>query len=98
MSWKKFTNSVTPKFRTGEIVYFNIPQCAKYGSPNGSYEYHFIPGVPYRVEDIRGTSSGIVTGNIVNLEDGKSHFLHGLLYKSLISAREWNLNKLLNEK
>jgi hypothetical protein len=99
MSWKKFTNSVDPKFKTGEIVYFNIPQKAKYSnnSPSGSYEYHFTPGVPYRIEEIRSTTVGTVTGSIINLEDGKSHFLHGTLYKSLISAREWNLNKILED-
>jgi len=97
--WKEFGNSVDPKFKTGEIVYFNIPQKAKYSnnSPGGSYEYHFTPGVPYRVEEIRSTTVGMVTGSIINLEDGKSHFLHGTLYKSLISAREWNLNKILED-
>lgn len=97
MSWKKFSNSVEPKFKKGEIVYFNIPLKAKYSdnSLSGSYEYHFTPGVPYRVEEIRSTTVGMVTGSIVNLEDGKSHFMHGILYTTLISAREWNLNKLI---
>ena len=83
------------KFKVGDIVYFKTLNTAKYGCEGGSYDYHFTPGVPYRIEKIDNTF-GIVTGNIINLEDGKSHFMHSQLYSSLVSVREWNINLLLN--
>jgi len=82
------------KFKEGDIVYFKTTHAAKYGCKGGSYEYHFKPGVPYRIENI-DDGFGIVTGNIINLEDGKSHFMTTELYKSLVSVREWNLNLIL---
>ena len=84
-----------PKFKVGDIVYFKTLNTAKYGCEGGSYDYHFTPGVPYRIEKIDNTF-GIVTGNIINLEDGKKHFMHSQLYNSLVSVREWNINLLLN--
>jgi hypothetical protein len=83
------------KFKEGDIVYFKTPNTAKYGCKGGSYEYHFTPGVPYRIENIND-GFGIVTGNIINLEDGETHFMHSDLYNSLVSAREWNLNEILD--
>jgi hypothetical protein len=83
------------KFKEGDIVYFKTLHTAKYGCKGGSYEYHFTPGVPYRIQNIND-GFGIVTGNIINLEDGKTHFMHSQLYNSLVSVREWNLNEILN--
>ena len=83
------------KFKEGDIVYFKTPNTATYGCKGGSYEYHFTPGVPYRILSI-DNGFGIVTGNIINLEDGKKHFMHSQLYKSLVSSREWNLNEILD--
>ena len=83
------------KFKEGDIVYFKTPNTAKYGCEGGSYDYHFTTGVPYRILSI-DNGFGIVTGNIINLEDGKTHFMHSQLYESLVSAREWNLNEILN--
>jgi len=83
------------KFKKGDIVYFKTPNTAKYGREGGSYDYHFTPGVPYRILSI-DNGFGIVTGNIINLEDGKKHFMHSQLYKSLVSSREWNLNEILD--
>jgi len=84
-----------PKFKVGDIVYFKTLNTATYGCEGGSYDYHFTPGVTYRIEKIDNTF-GIVTGNIINLEDGKKHFMHSQLYNSLVSVREWNINLLLN--
>jgi len=83
------------KFKKGDIVYFKTTNTATYGCEGGSYEYHFTPGVPYRILSI-DNGFGIVTGNIINLEDGKKHFMHSQLYKSLVSSREWNLNEILD--
>ena len=83
------------KFKKGDIVYFKTTNIAKYGCEGGSYHYHFTPGVPYRIESI-DNGFGIVTGNIINLEDGKTHFMDSQLYESLVSAREYNLNEILN--
>ena len=83
------------KFKEGDIVYFKTTNTAKYGCEGGSYDYHFTPGVPYRILSI-DNGFGIVTGNIINLEDGKTHFMDSQLYESLVSAREWNLNEILN--
>ena len=85
------------KFKEGDIVYFKTLYTAKYGCKGGSYEYHFRPGVPYRIQNIND-GFGIVTGNIINLEDGETHFMHSDLYNSLVSAREWNLNEILDTK
>lgn len=84
------------KFKPGDIVFFKKEHIAKYGckEPPGTYEYKFKIGKPYRIESIND-GFGIVTGNIIDLEDGKSHFLHNILYLSLISTRDWNLNQLI---
>jgi hypothetical protein len=84
-----------PKFKEGDIVYFKTPHRAKYTCESGSYDYHFTPGVPYRIENINA-GFGLVTGKIINLEDGETHFMHSDLYNSLVSSREWNLNEIFD--
>jgi hypothetical protein len=83
------------KFKEGDIVYFKTPHKAKYTCESGLYDYHFTPGVPYRIENIND-GFGLVTGKIINLEDGETHFMHSDLYNSLVSAREWNLNEIFD--
>ena len=74
------------KFKEGDIVYFKTPNTSKYICEDGSYDYHYTPGVPYRILSI-DNEFGIVTGDIINLEDDKKHFMHSQLYKSLVSKR-----------
>lgn len=74
--------------KAGDIVYFKSQYTALYGKQGGSYNYHFIPGVKYRIDSIND-GFGVRTGHITNLEDGKSHFAHSDIWSKLISLDEW---------
>ena len=77
----------------GDIVYFKSEYKARYGRKGGSYEYYFKPGDRYRIETI----TGVGTGRILNLEDGKLHFVHSEIWDRLITIdeyRELQLDKL----
>jgi len=84
--------------KPGDIVYFKSEYKALYSNQDGSYEYYFKPGDRYRIEDRDlGFGFGVRTGRILNLEDGKLHFVHSEIWDRLITIdeyRELQLNKL----
>lgn len=87
--------------KVGDLIYFIKPHKARYGTRDGSEDYHFSLLKPYKIFDINST--WVLTATIEDMETGKSHFVTSEALDKTISHelftqldREYKLNRIFN--
>lgn len=97
--------------KVGDLIYFIKPHKARYGTRDGSEDYHFSLLKPYKIFDINSTLkpniaketwSWTLTATIEDMETNKTHFVTKEALDKTITHelfqqldREYKLNQIL---